>query len=247
MLDGRDRFHFEDIWLQKAGEDGQTRDYRPGENARVDAAVRILQPGERLLDVGCGSGLLATLANPIFREIYGVDISSTAVEIARKHGVNAKVHNLNDTPLPWANDFFDVVTALAVLQYVYDLDFVLAELVRVLKPGGRLFACVPNMRALWRLWRLTIRGTFPRTSLDSIGNDGGTIHYFCTRNLEDLIQQHGMTMERSFGIFCLPGFVNQFSDFGLPGKVKREFFSAEVFVVATKLKNGKRFDNNYGV
>jgi SAM-dependent methyltransferase len=232
VSEGRDVRHFAEIWRRKAAAPASA--YRPGDNRRVDLALRLLAPGRRLLDVGCGAGVLAAEARDRFEEVHGVDIAESAVRLARERGVTAAVVNLNNQPLPYDDGFFDAVTALSSLQYLEDVDATLAECARVLRRGGHVFAGVPNIRALWRLWSLGVRGVFPRTSLDEVGYDGGTLHYFTHENLLRLLRQHGFTPRTSHGVFCLPRFVEGVTDRGLPGHFKREFFSAEVLVHAVK-------------
>jgi SAM-dependent methyltransferase len=232
LSERRDVRHFAEVFRQKGGA-GAAR-YRPGENRRVDLALRLLPAGERLLDVGCGAGLLAEQARGHFAEVHGVDIAEAAVRLARERGVKASVVNVNIEPLPYVDGFFDTVTLLSALQYVTDVSEVLGECARVLQPGGHFFVDVPNVRALWRLWSLGVRGVFPRTSLDEVGYDGGTLHYFTHESLLRLLCPHGFTPRTSHGVFCLPGFVEGVTDRGLPGRLKREFFSAEVMVHAVK-------------
>ena len=226
--------HFEAIWRRKLAAGGPVG-YRPGENRRVDKALRLLRPGERMLDVGCGAGSLATQAHERFREVHGVDLSPTAVALARASGVQAQVLDLSREPLPHPDGFFDAVTALGVLPYVWDLDGLLGECVRVLRPGGQMLVGVPNMRALWRLWSVAARGRFPRTSQDPVGYDGGSMHYFCRRDLAALLERHRLIVVAAHGVFCIPRRLEAFPDEGVGGWVKRELFSAELVVDARKL------------
>jgi SAM-dependent methyltransferase len=126
------------------------------------------------------------------------------------------------------------VTILSVLQYFQDLYQVLGECHRVLAPYGALVLSVPNMRAVWRVGKLLFLGTFPRVSLDKEGYDGGTLHYFAYSNLRQLLYETGFEVIWAHGIFCLPRFFERFPNKDILGKVKREFFSAEIFVMARK-------------
>src|SRR5437879_5949453 len=84
--------------------------YVPGNNLRVDAAVRALLPGKRLLDIGCGKGMLGVAVRNKFEEVYGVDIAEDAVATARSNGQIAQRIDLNSEPLPFGAGFFDAVT-----------------------------------------------------------------------------------------------------------------------------------------
>ncbi|MCD0446993.1 class I SAM-dependent methyltransferase [Glycomyces sp. A-F 0318] len=100
--------------------------------------------GRRILDVGCGAG-------PIFEElrdrgaiVTGVDPSIKMLELARRRlGEDAALQqaDLND-PLPFPDNAFDDAVACLVLHYLEDWSAPLAELRRVLAPGGRLIVAV---------------------------------------------------------------------------------------------------------
>jgi len=237
MMGRSDRNHFDSIWKRKSRTEPQAG-YVPGSNLRVDKAVEVLRGGTRLLDIGCGDGTLLALLQSRFRAAQGIDISEEAVRLARQKGMEASILNLNLEPLPYPDGNFDVVTILSTLQYIYDLDKFLKECRRVLSGSGVMLMSVPNMRALWRIGRLLIQGSFPRVSLDQEGFDGGTLHYFAFADLRRLLGKHGFQVAWAHGIFCLPRFIERFPNGGLIGTLKREFFSAEIFIMANKVEAG---------
>jgi len=107
------------------------------------AAIREFDPG-RVLEVGCGWGELAEwIERDTGAEVVAIDLSPRMVELARERGVDARVADVQE--LPFADGEFDVVVAAWMLYHVPDLDRGLAELARVLRPGGRLVA-VTNSR-----------------------------------------------------------------------------------------------------
>jgi methionine biosynthesis protein MetW len=233
MLNGRDKNQFDRVWQKKAEQDAVPRVYQPG-NERVDQALRIIPPGNRFLDIGCGTGILAEMLKERYTEVHGVDIAEMPVQIACQKGVQALVHNLNAAPLPYEDQYFDLVSMLSVIQYFYDPGEALQEVNRVLKPSGALLLAAPNMRTYWRIGKLALLGTFPRTSLDSVGYDGGTLHYFCLRDLVNLLEEAGFQSIDVVGIRCLPGFVSHLTDKWVIGALKRELFCAELMVYARK-------------
>lgn len=229
----KNRNHFNAIWQRKL-ESESPAGQRVGLNRRVEKASKVLPGGSRLLDIGCGKGeLLRTLQNR-YEEVYGIDIAEVAVNSARKNGLKVEAVDLNQEDLPFPDQYFESITILSALQYFQDLYLVLGECNRVLAPAGVLLLSVPNMRSFWRVGRLLLQGSFPRVSLDQEGYDGGTLHYFAYANLKDLLHQTGFEVIWAHGIFCLPRFLEGFPDGGLPGKIKREFFSAEIFVMGRK-------------
>jgi len=96
-----------------------------------------------ILDVGCANGTLCYLSKG-WGNVTGVDVSLAAVEAARANvpeGTFVQAHV--DQKLPFENDTFDVVSCLEVLEHVKDLNKAVAELVRVMKPEGKLLITVP--------------------------------------------------------------------------------------------------------
>lgn len=95
-------------------------------------------PGVRLLDLGCGTGLLLQLAGERGAAVTGLDVSPALLAVAaeRLPDVDLHVADLQSPPFPDAS--FDVVTAVNALQFAADPRVAIAEASRVLRPGGRL-------------------------------------------------------------------------------------------------------------
>lgn len=104
--------------------------------------VAALEPGQRLLDVGCGPGTitldLAARVSP--GEVVGVDASVAVLDIARtaaaEAGVPVEFRTGDAMALPFEDDSFDVVHAHQVLQHLTDPVLALREMRRVTRPGG---------------------------------------------------------------------------------------------------------------
>ena len=100
----------------------------------------------KILDVGCGTGAnLEMLAN--FGESEGVDVSDDALEFCRSKGL--KAHKGLAESLPFADEIFDVVTALDVVEHLDDDVAGLKEMHRVLKTDGKTLIFVPAFMWLW--------------------------------------------------------------------------------------------------
>lgn len=91
------------------------------------------RPGARLLDLGCGGGLLAPHVPPGY-EHHGVDLNAAALEQAAARGV--RTLRTDVTAVPLEDGFADVVVAGELLEHVPDPEAVVAEAVRLLRPGG---------------------------------------------------------------------------------------------------------------
>lgn len=96
----------------------------------------------RILDIGCGS-YPYFLLNTNFKEKFGIDPSLSKVEI---DNLELKKTNISKERIRFENDFFDVVTLLAVFEHIDDnkLSFVLKEIFRVLKRDGQLIITTPS-------------------------------------------------------------------------------------------------------
>lgn len=102
--------------------------------------------GRRILDAGCGSGPLSAALRDRGADVTGIDASAGMLSLARRRlGDDAALHvaDLSD-PLPFADGAFDDVVSSLVLHYLEDWGPTLAEIRRVLKPGGRLIASVDH-------------------------------------------------------------------------------------------------------
>ncbi|HEX2232586.1 MAG TPA: methyltransferase domain-containing protein [Thermoleophilaceae bacterium] len=121
--------------------------YRIGDAERrrglVRAALRA-QPGERILDVGCGPGFyVAELLDEVGERgsVVGLDSSAPMLELARRRCAgreNVDFHEADAVGLPGGDADFDAALSVQVMEYVPDLESALAELSRVLRPGGRV-------------------------------------------------------------------------------------------------------------
>ncbi|MFF3431357.1 class I SAM-dependent methyltransferase [Streptomyces sp. NPDC002602] len=102
--------------------------------------------GRRILDAGCGSGSLSAALRERGAVVTGIDASAGMLALARRRlGDDVALHvvDLSDR-LPFADGAFDDVVASLVLHYLEDWVPTLAELRRVLRPGGRLIASVDH-------------------------------------------------------------------------------------------------------
>ena len=118
----------------------------------VFAAVAEANP-QRVLEVGCGQGELAErIQCELGADVAAIDSSPRMVELTRRRGIDAELADA--VALPFADGLFDCAVAAWVLYHVRDLDRVVAELHRVLRPGGRLVAATNGIRHLEEMWRL---------------------------------------------------------------------------------------------
>lgn len=98
-----------------------------------------------LLDVGCGTGESRRLYIKHCRRYVGIDLSAGAIELARKTYPDSEWMVEDATALPFPDESFDVVAFSSVLHHIPDFGRALKEAMRVLRPGGQVFAFDPNL------------------------------------------------------------------------------------------------------
>ena len=119
---------------------------RASEDRRMETLVRILalRPGERLLDIGCGSGWFGDRCQRQGVAVWAMDIGFRGVAGAKVRFPQAASYQVGDLYfLPFAAASFDAVVLSEVVEHLEDIDSALAEARRVLRPGGRLLVSVP--------------------------------------------------------------------------------------------------------
>ncbi len=113
----------------------------------AERAVRILsdvphQPGESYLDVGCGNGAAAVaVAGAYGLVVTGVDVDPDQIRSAREAAAGRTTIRFDEADavqLPFADESFDIVATYKTLHHVPEWERAIAEMVRVLKPNGRL-------------------------------------------------------------------------------------------------------------
>lgn len=121
----------------------------PGGRAELDAASMYLpapQTGARVLDVGCGSGVLLERMQSLGWDAEGLEIDLGGAEAARARGVKVRIGTLHQQQYPTGH--FDAVHMSQVIEHVHEPLEILAECNRILKPGGKLVITTPNV-ASW--------------------------------------------------------------------------------------------------
>ena len=109
---------------------------------RVPLLVAAIGRGKRVLDLGCRSGAL-TKHFLEGNSVVGLDIDAAALEKAAALGIEPVQANVEE-PLPFEDGSFDAVVAGELLEHLQFPDALVAEIHRVLRPGGVLVGSVPN-------------------------------------------------------------------------------------------------------
>jgi SAM-dependent methyltransferase len=136
----------------------------------------------RVLEVGGGPGEFAErMQKELGAEVSFLDISPRMVELARERGVDAQLGDVQS--LPFEDGSFDTVVAAWMLYHVPDLDLGLAEIARVLRPGGALIAITNSLLHLSEFRELI---AYPDTLRETFNRENG----------EELLGKHFAEVER---------------------------------------------------
>jgi arsenite methyltransferase len=133
---------FDESMIEQLEELYRTRDVQ--RRRQLVRAALGAQPGERILDIGCGPGFyVAELLDQVGAQgaVVGVDASTQMLGVAARRcegRPNVAFHEGDAASLPVADESFDAALCVQVLEYVTKPAVALAEMHRVLKPGGRL-------------------------------------------------------------------------------------------------------------
>ena len=156
-----------------------------------------LRAGDRLLDMGCGGGRHAFAALRRGATVVAFDYSEGELKDVR--GVIGVMGVADEIPagtewgtvngdalhLPFVDDSFDVIVASEVLEHLWATEWAMSELVRVLRPGGRIAVTVPSElpeRICWKLDR------------DYHDVPGGHVRIFKRKDLEDRLERAGLVL-----------------------------------------------------
>ncbi|UFX43057.1 class I SAM-dependent methyltransferase [Bradyrhizobium sp. 41S5] len=186
----------------------QSRTFKARTAAMFDLLGNADLNGQRWLDAGCGTGTLSRLLAARGCDVTGVDASSEMIAAARERPADRLTFRQIPTiaNLPFADRSFDGVLCASVLEYVPDVAQCLAQIHRVLRPGGLLLVSIPNRGSLLRQGyklahvassRVLARPLFRYLAFSRLDTTPAV--------MQGLLRQHGLTMLGvSFGGSPLP-------------------------------------------
>ena len=170
------------------------------EQRRLQLVALDLKPGETVLDIGCGPGLLAAQAAAAVGasgSVQGIDLSEQMLALAarRRESVvgSAPVHFQpgDACALPFAAESFDAAAAVQVYEYVSEMPAALAEVHRVLRPDGRLLVVDTDWDSI--VWHSSDAGRMLRVLA---AWDEHLVDPYLPRRLAGMLEEAGFTVAR---------------------------------------------------
>lgn len=148
---------------------------------RHAVTMELIEYG-KILDLGCGDGLLLELLKGKGLDVIGLDMSSEGVEKCQRRGVTASVLDFTDEKLPYDDETFSTVIMLDVLEHLYFPGEVLAEAVRV--SSDSIIIGVPNFNSIPARVQVLL-GRVPENNRSNKGH----VFWFNLRALKDMLEK----------------------------------------------------------
>ncbi len=146
--------------------------------------------GGRALDLGCGTGnYTLELRRRGGFDVIGLDASEGMLAVARSKGLNCIKGDAYSLPFP--DGSFDLVLSVTMFEFIHEPERVVAEINRVLKPGGEVLIGTMNGRSAWFLFK-RLKSLFVETAYRYA-------RFYTPRELEDLLRNAGFRDVQSAG------------------------------------------------
>jgi ubiquinone/menaquinone biosynthesis C-methylase UbiE len=154
------------------------------------------KPGEKILDIGIGTGVFAVELMKYKTEITGIDVSERMLEIARSKGLtNVAVGDAVSLDFP--DETFDLVISITALEFIKEYEKAISEMVRVCKKGGRVVVGTLGSGSLWALKR-------NRAARKDAGSVFRHARFYSFGELKRLAETFGYKSVVKGAVFALP-------------------------------------------
>jgi len=166
----------------------------------IGALMRHRIPEGLGLDLGCGDGILTDilLSHVGPRQLVGVDSDPLEIKAARKFKFYQRLHVASGDAIPEPDATFDFVLSNSVLEHIPGLENVIAEVARLLRPGGAFLFTVPTPE-----FHANLHGPLTSTSredyLNMLDRRLAHIHYLSSDSWQKMLAQHGLSVSTTLG------------------------------------------------
>ena len=151
---------------------------------------------ERILDIGCGKGYTARLFKERFQAKYvaGIEIDPEAAEIARHTIDDVYVINLDEKPIPFQANTFDLIILADIIEHLREPEKLLSQIHKIIKTEGQVIVCIPNVRN-WRiLWMLVLKSEWKYENEGIM--DKTHLRFYTKKSATRLFSESGFIIER---------------------------------------------------
>ena len=164
-----------------------------------DVIARLIPPGSRVLDLGCGNGdLLLKLKQAGIADIRGVEIDNRCIAACVRKGLTVFHGDLDEGLSDYDDASFDYVVLNQTLQVVHKPTLVINEMLRV---GSRAIVSFPNFGHFKVRWYLLTKGRMPKVDfLPCDWYDTSNIHLLTISDFEAFCTEHNIAIERVIGL-----------------------------------------------
>ncbi|MGB7971394.1 MAG: class I SAM-dependent methyltransferase [Candidatus Deferrimicrobiaceae bacterium] len=154
------------------------------------------KPGDKVLDIGIGTGIFAVELRKYTEDITGIDVSGRMLDIARSKGLtNVAVGDAVSLDFP--DESFDLVISITALEFIKEYEKAISEMVRVGKKGGRVLVGTLGSGSLWALKR-------SRAARKDAGSVFRHARFYSFGELKRLAETFGYKSVVKGAVFALP-------------------------------------------
>lgn len=154
------------------------------------AVLKFIRSKDRVLDIGCSDGKMGMELKNRGCEVWGIDISSKSVKIARTRLNKAFCFDIeSDRLAQLPKKYFDVIVFSDVLEHLYAPEEVLVKYKKLLKKGGRIIVSIPNV-AFWQIRLHLLIGKFEYQNLSIL--DPTHLRFFTAKTAEAMFSKSGL-------------------------------------------------------
>jgi 2-polyprenyl-3-methyl-5-hydroxy-6-metoxy-1,4-benzoquinol methylase len=158
-----------------------------------DELLKIIQtePHGKLLDVGCGAGALASRLKKSGMDVWVVELSA---DFVRYPGLHITERNLDAIEsLPYPNDYFDYIVMCEVIEHIRHPFFLIGELSRILKPGGKIYITTPNIHHIKSKVKFLFHNDFYGFNEEQQTSPLSHLLSFSRRQLKLILNENGIS------------------------------------------------------
>lgn len=157
---------------------------------RIDFILKnIPDKNLNVLDIGCWDGSYAMRYKKNTNIVYGIESAETAAKKAKSKGIMVEHGNFMDNDF-FKNIQFDVVVAGEIIEHVFDTDFFLQKIRKMLVPDGRLIITTPNVASLGRRFLLLLGINPILENRVKISESAGHIRYFTFKDMHKILMDN---------------------------------------------------------